>query len=171
MSKLKILDSAVNKKGGFTLLFASLVVSLVLAIGLAIANISIQQFLLSSSGKESQIAFYNADSAIECVLFYDHGKVNGFVFPVQESDPPGFMDCNGSIAVGNPPQTVLSTTTTTYIFNAPTSCDITQPSYSIEVSKTSVGNQKYFTDIRARGYNTCDAANPRRVERGLEVRY
>lgn len=156
---------------GFTLLFASLVVSLVLAIGLAITNISLQQFLLSSSGKESQVAFYNADTAVECALYYDHGKVDGFAFPGSQSDPaaPAIV-CNGQAA---PSQTTYSapTTTTTYLINPSTACDPAKPSYVIQVNKSPIGTETYFTDIRARGYNTCDATNQRRVERGLEVKY
>ncbi len=161
------------KNKGFTLLFASLVVSLVLALGLSIASISLQQFLLASSGRESQEAFYNADTGIECALYYDHGKVSGFQFPVASGDPPGTIICNGQSADGSTPVTNNGTTTTFYLINpSGATCDATKSSYAIEVNKAPAPQtETFFTDIRARGYNTCDAGNPRRVERGLEVKY
>lgn len=56
---------------GFTLLLAALVASVVLAIGSAIFGIALKQVTLSSIGRNSQYAFYAADSAAECALFSD----------------------------------------------------------------------------------------------------
>lgn len=61
---------------GFTLLFASLVGSLVFTIGIAILNISLKQLTLTSAGRESQQSFYSADAGIECTLFLDRGAGN-----------------------------------------------------------------------------------------------
>ncbi len=63
-------------KKGFSVLFASLTGSLVLAIGLAILSITIKQITLASAGRESQLAFYAADTGIECALFLDSGGGN-----------------------------------------------------------------------------------------------
>ncbi len=61
-----------NTKGGFTLFYAALVSSLLLAIGLAILNITLKEFVLSSGARDSETAFYSADSALECALFWDN---------------------------------------------------------------------------------------------------
>lgn len=66
-------------KSGFTLLFASLIGALVIAVGLAILDITLKQLLLASAGRESQQAFYSADAGTECALFLDRGA--------------GFNDC------------------------------------------------------------------------------
>jgi len=58
---------------GFTLLFASLIGSLVFTIGIAILNISLKQLSLTTAGRESQQAFYSADAGVECALFLDRG--------------------------------------------------------------------------------------------------
>jgi hypothetical protein len=86
--KLKKIED--NKKG-FTLLFAILVSIMVLAVGASIINISLKQVILSSSGRESQFAFYAANTGLECALFWDLNGVivedDGtakYVFP-----PPG----------------------------------------------------------------------------------
>lgn len=56
---------------GFTLLLAALVASIVLALGAAIYSIAQKQVLLSSLGRDSQFAFYAADTAAECALYWD----------------------------------------------------------------------------------------------------
>ncbi|MBI2618266.1 hypothetical protein HYW58_02325, partial [Candidatus Kaiserbacteria bacterium] len=77
-----------NKDGGFTLLIAVLVAGVLLAIGLAIFNIAIKELLLSSSGRDSQFAFYAADSGTECALFWEQ-KQNGF-----STSTPSAVTCN-----------------------------------------------------------------------------
>lgn len=56
---------------GFTLLLAALVASIVLALGAAIYSIAFKQVSLSSIGRDSQFAFYAADTIAECVLYWD----------------------------------------------------------------------------------------------------
>jgi len=56
---------------GFTLLLAALVSSIVLAVGAAIFGIAQKQVLLSAIGRDSQFAFYAADTAAECALYWD----------------------------------------------------------------------------------------------------
>ena len=50
---------------GFTLLFSLLFVSVTLAISLGISDLVISQIELSGTGRNSQFAFYAADSAAE----------------------------------------------------------------------------------------------------------
>ena len=56
---------------GLTLLFALLVVSAALSVSLGVANIVLGELLLSSTGRDSQVAFYTADSGVECALYWD----------------------------------------------------------------------------------------------------
>ncbi len=51
---------------GFAMLYAVLVSSLLLAIGISIFNISIKELNIATSERDSQLAFYASDSAIEC---------------------------------------------------------------------------------------------------------
>lgn len=60
-----------SKERGFTLLLAALVASIVLALGTAIYSIAIKQLTLSSLGRDSQFAFYAADTMAECALYND----------------------------------------------------------------------------------------------------
>ena len=59
------------RSGGYTLLFAVLVSSIVLAVALSILSISRKEFLLSSSARESAYSFYAADTGMECAHYYD----------------------------------------------------------------------------------------------------
>ncbi len=56
---------------GFTLLLAALISSVVLSVGTAIYVIAHKQLLLSSLSRDSQFAFYAADTAAECALYWD----------------------------------------------------------------------------------------------------
>lgn len=56
---------------GFTLLLAALVASIVLALGSSIFSIAKKQVTLSSIGRDSQFAFYAADTGAECALYWD----------------------------------------------------------------------------------------------------
>lgn len=173
-----------RKNKAFTLLFASLIVSLLLSISLAISTITLDQFLLSSAGRESQFAFYNADTGIECARYYDRNKgsydstnfPNGFYATsplssqgtAQVANP---ITCNNFTVQGSISTDSNNNTVTTYDIN--TSCtDPTKPSFIIQVTRTyNVSLAHYFTTIQSRGYNTCDTSNPGRVERGLQYSY
>ncbi len=74
----KINREMTNKeKRGFTLFISLIVSGLILAIGFSIGNIILKELSLGSSGKNSQIAFYAADSAAECALYWDRKNADG----------------------------------------------------------------------------------------------
>lgn len=75
---------------GFTLLLAALVASIVLSLGAAIYSIAFKQVTLSSIGRDSQFAFYAADTLAECALYYDV-RLN----LMSTTSPPATIDCNG----------------------------------------------------------------------------
>lgn len=70
-----------TKQRGFTLLLAALVAAIVLSLGASIFTIARKQVTLSSLGRDSQFAFYAADTIAECALYYDVRKTSttGFV--------------------------------------------------------------------------------------------
>lgn len=151
---MQLLKTQNNK--GFTLLVAVLISGVLLAIGLAIFNITIKELLLSSSGRESQFAFYAADSGAECALYWDQ-KGGGF-----STSTASAISCNGSsIAdVGG----VGYDTAMTFQFEVDGFCSI------VTVIKSETHPR---TKIESKGYNTtCDNnLNPRRIERAIRVTY
>ncbi len=67
-----------NQTRGFTLFVALVVSSMLLAVGFSLSNIILKQLIFSSSGKESQLAFYAADSGAECALYWDRKDMAGY---------------------------------------------------------------------------------------------
>src|SRR3989344_9104655 len=74
-SAVNCTPSTANSSPGFTLLLATLIASIVVALGISIFRLSQKEITLSSIGRESQFAFYAADSSSECALYWDvqHG--------------------------------------------------------------------------------------------------
>lgn len=75
-----------REEGGFTLLLAILVISIILSIGLAIVNVTVREYLISGMGRESEIAFYAADGGMECATYWDTRADGGsFAFGAEDA--------------------------------------------------------------------------------------
>lgn len=74
----KISNKNKISKKGFTLFIALIVSSLLLAIGFSLGTIILKQLVFANSGKESQLAFYAADSGAECALYWDRKNTEGY---------------------------------------------------------------------------------------------
>lgn len=153
---------------GFTLLIAIILSMISLAIGLALADVAYKQVVLSQTAKQSQTAFYNADSALECALYYDQQFAafnNGTSYP------------RGSILCGNRAVSFVEYQTpysgggvrTTFNLTCPTGGTSAQVTVYKEGSGTcsATGSKNC---LYAAGYNVCNAG-PNRFERGLKVVY
>ncbi len=77
ISKQNTENKIKSSKAGFTLFVSMIVASLLLAVGFSIGNIILKQLILSGSGKDSQIAFYAADSGAECAQLWDGKDKSG----------------------------------------------------------------------------------------------
>ena len=146
---------------GFTLLIAVVLSSVIVSISLALIDIAYKQVLLSAAAAQSTAAFYNADSALECALYWDQ-KANAFDYndPLSSS---GISCANIPItdyAVSSPSAGVKRTTMTL-------PCVTTGSTGNVTIEKTDTGR----TTVFANGYNTCDVNDPRRAERGLKASY
>lgn len=92
-----------KKQKGFALLFSVLVSTIIISIGATIISISIRQTILSGTARESQVAFYAANTALECAFFWDTVKfalpTTGVVFPVGATEQlvstPDQIKCAG----------------------------------------------------------------------------
>ena len=78
-----------NSQRGFTILVAVITAGILLIIAMSIGGIALKEKILSASSKDSQIAFYAADTAMECALYWDQKK--GVFTP----------DINGELPVSN----------------------------------------------------------------------
>jgi hypothetical protein len=145
------------------------------SITLALTTLAYKGLILSSSARESQYAFYAADSALECALLWDNHDHNQFAYG--KSATSG-VQCAGvyvtSDGTGNVPG-VTSSGKTKYQsdwfpINKRTVNGATVWSCGrITVYKSSTGQTDLFGDGTNADCN--DLSNPRAIERGLKAFY
>lgn len=145
---------------GFTLLIAVILSSVVLTVGLSLLDVAYKQVVLSSTAKQSQTAFYNADSALECALYYDQ-KQDAFDFTTPA--PASSLTCSSTPVTGY--STNADSVKRITIFTLPCAGGGTYATTTIYKYSTGA------TTLYANGFNTCNASDPRRIERGLKASY
>lgn len=189
-----------QKNRGYTLLFAVLLSSLILSIGISILTISRKELILSSSSRESLTSFFSADTGVECVMYHlkasnnlpEPINCNGYnIDYISETSTPNTRE-TGLVDETGAPTSFPPTTTVVFelkLGTIPSGGDEpldVNPCANVTVTRgwsnpeledenpnndsLSVGN-RLVTTIESRGYNTCDENNPRRTERGVRVRF
>lgn len=152
-----------TKDSGFTLFVAIIITATLLLISTGIASIAVKENFLTSSSRESQYAFYAADTGAECAIYWDVKNNTGL--SAFATSTGSTISCNQDINnPSNPsPSTVGGNTVSTFTmtFNPDPYCAI------VTVTKANDNTTK----IESLGYNTCDPANGRRVERAVRVSY
>lgn len=171
---------------GSTLFYTILVSGLFLLVALGLSDIALQETQFSAFSRDSQTAFYAADTGVECATYWDYVDPTASVFHSDGSPPDGFSCINRDIDDGADYQVTAASgpvwqhaTTTFWI---PFASSDNEPCVQVEVGKYEhpTGNTK--TVIIARGYNIadntavlsrCNAATTqsRRVQRALRVQY
>ena len=155
-------------KRGFTLLLAALVASLVLSLGLSIFTISLKSVTLSTTGRDSQYAFYAADTGAECGLYWD-ARYDAF----STTSPRAQISCDNS-DVANPNITVPAYTLPLGAWPPAQFAFQYEPNgYCVKVT-VSKYNVNPRTQIHADGYSvTCAniATNARALQRSVELNY
>lgn len=149
---------------GFTLLIAILIATIAVTLGVSLLDISYKQVVLASTAKQSQHAFYAADSALECALYYDQQN-NAFSYASPDAAGTIICDTRAVTSFTNPTSGSGAAARRTTIFNIP--CAGGGNNAVVTVYKYSSGT----TTIYANGYNTCSSTDLRRIERGLKVSY
>src|SRR3989344_7795571 len=102
MKKITLKNKNITKEGfapyrtqssgsGFVILFAVMISSIILAIALGVSNIAFKEIKFSTSVKDTNDAFFAADTGLECALFND--KTGGDSFA--EEDGSGTIACEG----------------------------------------------------------------------------
>ena len=170
-----------NKNQGVVLLYAVLMVSIVLTVSLSLLNITFKQIILSATNRDSKIAYYAADSALQCAFYWD----------LYAKDPSGSKICPFGyfdLATGNfisqtdpikqkvtcfnqPEKTLTVEVNGSLIistFDIDIPFDVTSKGYAkVEVTKGKNPDGTAMDQIVINGYNTSDSNSPRRVERTL----
>lgn len=147
------------------MLFTVLLVSLILTIALGISNLTLRQNILSNLTKDSGVAFYQADAAVECGMYYEY--LGLFPYGIQPSNAEPSIDCAGTSLVRD--DTASYTNFIRYVFASP---DPTASCYTVVFDKTHAYDAppNKYSRVLGTGKNIC-GQNPRQVERALEVRF
>lgn len=152
---------------GFTLLFASLVGALLLALGIATFNIILRELNLSSTARESRIAFYAADSGWECAFYWDRQKPSAFATSTKFLGQNTIRCINGDLTVSATAHDEYSATSRFRMPLEGTACA------DVIVYKTDNDRDKISkTILESRGRNDCGSRPiSNRVERAIKVKY
>ncbi|MDO8424022.1 MAG: pilus assembly PilX N-terminal domain-containing protein [bacterium] len=150
------------KNQGFTLFLTLIVTGTLLLISTAIVTLSVKQSSISISGRDSQNAFYAADTGMECALYWDVKNPSGVsafststastIFCNKDANNP-----SNEWAVGGSYTSVINRIN----FLPDPYCAI------VTVTKGVAGG----TEIESLGYNNCSSENARRVERAVRANY
>lgn len=139
----------IEKNRGFVILFAVTLSAILLSIALGVANISLKEIKFGTSAKDTNNAFFAADTGIEKVLFNDRSSGSSYV------PAPGTIQSWEVIILG--------------LGSDGESCA------KVSIEKDNSVPPLTKTTIISRGYNigndTCSSSNPDRIEREIEARY
>jgi hypothetical protein len=188
-----------NSQAGFSVLFAALIGGLLLSVGVAILSITLKQITLASAGRESQKAFYAADTGTECALYLDRGggnsNCNGSgIFPIPGKsaaicDEGSFVYMCSDVKLSGVDSQADSLESTTLAPETDVSGDVYQRiqttvrvrntsqtgepiCFDVFVTKKSNdGGATVKTEIESRGYSVCNERAGNRFERAILTTY
>lgn len=149
----------INKKNGFVVLYAVLVTTVIVAVGLIMSNIMVKQIILSTTGRDSQKAFYAANAGLECVIFWDreYEAFGYFISGIYENDIYSPIECNGQpIDIENGARSDGYKDDITIQFPDTNSMAI------VSIDKNTSNPNSI---IISKGYNSTDLSSPRLVQR------
>ncbi len=160
----------IKKNKAFALLYTSLLASFLLTLSVSIGFLVRKQIILSSITRESQRAFYMADSAAECALYWDY---KGNVFDKNTATSSPNIKCQG-VNISNSELTGTRSDGVLGLGGAPiTRFKIDKPSAKrcaiVTVQKRDTVPK---TVIEAEGYNTsCNSVSRIRLQRAVRLQY
>lgn len=158
-----------KEQKGYAILFTVVVVSAISVITAGLTNAAYKQLILSSLSKDSQTAFYQADTASDCSLYADRVVRLANIPPTPNIIRDGGISntlCGSlNLAVSTPDANGSYTIT-------PVDDTVKTPCFRITITKVpNIALGTTDTTISARGYNICDTGNSRTVEREIEINY
>jgi hypothetical protein len=144
---------------GFVILFAVTVAGILLSIALGVANIAYKEVKFGTSGKDTNEAFFAADTGAECALKHDASVAANNAFTGS-----GTMTCAGSART----VTLVSASNWSFVVS-------NLGASGASCAKVTVSKSGATTTVVSKGYNVgdsaCASSNNGRVERELRVTY
>ena len=148
----------IKKNKGFVILFAVTLAALLLSIALGVANIALKEIKFGTNARDTNEAFFAADSGAECALLND--KTTSSAFPAGGGA--------GTVACASSTPTFAGGV---YSFVVTGLGSSGQGCAKVTVDKSVSLNTK----VVSRGYNTgspgCNSTSASLVERQLELNY
>lgn len=176
-----MLNKIPHTKKGISLIIALFTITFLLAISFSISGIILRQFKIINTSINSEAAFYAADSALECVLYWDiategdtiNTQATGYVFGTSTAQQ-SLIKCgpNTSLPLSLTKQSDLVTgiaTTTFYLdysSSAAPACAFVQVVKATD--RTFIQTRGYNTGATGAGCDLTDAVARRVVERGMQ---
>ena len=153
-----------NNNSGFVILYAVMLSSILLAIAIGVADISLKEIKFGTSAKETNEAFFAADTAAECALYYDRSAPENNAFT---GTAAATMTCAGD----TPTITPSGTPPNYWSFSLIGLGESGQGCAKVTVDKSALPKTK----IISKGYNNGVGSNctpgSNTVERELELTY
>jgi len=155
------LEPSVPMDEGYAILFTVAVIGIISMITIGLSNAAYKQLILSSVARDSTTAFYQADIASECALYFDNemditSRTSGVPYSLCAETTLDFIGNNGTGVYTLSPVSSESSST--------------NKCFSININK-STSSSVVSTSIDAKGYNICNKTGLRTVERYLKVTY
>jgi hypothetical protein len=154
-----------NQKG-YAILFAVIVISAISVIVAGLTNTALKQVILSSLAKDSQVAFYQADTASDCIFYAE------MIYSPQNEN---FFQTEGNVwSCGGQDLVVKPNGDGSYDLIPTEELNVSNdPCFRISVVKNIIETDppSVSVNIKARGYNVCNKSNPKIVEREIEINY
>ncbi|MFH1473083.1 MAG: pilus assembly PilX N-terminal domain-containing protein [bacterium] len=148
---------------GVTLFIAILVMGTLLLISTAVISIAVRESYITRAARESQYAFYAADTGAECALYWDVKNVTGV--SAFSTTTVSTIFCNKD-ANNLSNQWVVGGSYESWI-NPPITFLPDLYCARVKITKGTDGSTK----IESWGYNTCDENSSERVERAVRASY
>ncbi|MEI8269777.1 MAG: pilus assembly PilX N-terminal domain-containing protein [bacterium] len=166
----KLLLKKVSSNKGIALLFTIMLSTIFLTMALGVTNIASKELAFSSSAKDSNNAFYAAESGIECALYNDK-STSTFFTATNPADPADFLCFGNSVN--------LNSNINEFDFIISGLGSNNNSCAKVKIVKTFDNSVTppavVSTKITSNGYNlegnNCDYTGPNLVERVLEVTY
>lgn len=154
-----------NETKGIAIYVAVTITAALILVSFSVISLALKQIVISSTARDSQSAFYAADSGVECALFWDLKNTGGSLFATSTGNQT--ISCNNvssTVTKSVNGTTGVGTSTFSYSFSPDPYC------VTVWVTKSYTGST-IMTNIEARGYNSCSTTNQRRVERAIRANY
>lgn len=172
-----------KQQGGYIILFTVLIVTLILAMSLGIANVTVREQNLTRASRESRYALFAADTGGECVLYhynkptsYNDDSINPF-HDIDSGAPRLVMlKCANQEIVPSVVTPSPALGGTKYLHEFPklelsVGCAVISARINEDIPNGALADRR--DTLVSKGYNVpCDQLDsPRRVERVLEYTY